>query len=573
MIKLTQTLFFLLLVISLQAQKVKLKDYKVKAQHVNLPTIGFASDVTTFNCVVEGNEDVLNRYGLTLGDINSKIKIGGYNKVDGGGSVTVTVSIGNPIAGTRETRTQDKETKDKKKYKLYNYYYNLNIAGSYKVVDSKGNILSERAMPQTDKISTPEYRSLTELNKHFKSKYPKAKTDALRKLLNKCVSEINKQINSEYSVGKVTSVEFFESMKSKGHPDLKKFEEIKAVVEGAFGKMTAESNEAFVEAIQPAIKFWVKQEPKYSEKDKQEKKLNYACRYNAATAYFWVEDFDNALKYATMIEKGDVKSKKGKRLIQEITKIKERMANLDLTTRHFAVEVSAEDQAKAQDFEANMEAIYGSGDIRQFPGFDEEMGVQLDSKIEPGKLFHKGGDVDEGYFVYESSDITPDFRYARKIRFGKASDRSILSGHPKYYALDSIQIGEKMYRVRDVKYGEGLASIKLKSAIVEDVNLFNKTTLQIIHPPAAKGKIMGSETDLESSYAIWHKKKKKHISPDGLSFTKSMKNAVGDCDKAMAYVNEMKAKNKKRKLLDKLGGSAYNTEDLLEILRLYDECK
>jgi hypothetical protein len=572
MIKLTPILFFLFLVSGLQAQKVKLKDYKVKAHHVNLPTIGFDADVTTFTCIVDGNEEALNRYGFTLGDFNSKIKIGGFNKVEAGGNATVTMSIGTPSASARQTLTVDKETKEKKKYKLYSYYFNLNVAGSYKVVDSKGNILSEHAMPKTDKISTPEYRSLTELNKYYKAKYPKAKTDALKKLLNACVSAIGQQINREYSMGQVTKNENFEGLKSDGHPDYKEFEKIKTVVEDAFGKLTAQSNEAFLVAIKPAIKFWTEKEPGYSPKDKQAKKLNFVCRYNAALAFFWSEDFDNAIKYASMIENGGEKTKTGRKLRERIEGVKEKMDKLNLSTRHFAIEVSEEDEARVLEHAEKLEEIYGSGDIRQYPEFINDLDVKLNSKIEPGKLFYKEGNVDEGYFVYESASFTPDFRVSKKIRFGKNSNSSIIKGNPIYAELDSMLIGAVMFRVKPVKIEAGIVSPTLNNAVVEEIQVFDKTRLEICHPPFKNARGLGDD-ELESSYVIWHMENNKHYSPDGLSFNKSMKKVVGECPKAMEYVDAMKAENKKKSFLDKLGGTAYTTEDLVEILRLYDECK
>lgn len=573
MLKLFKTLFLLCLVSSLNAQKVKLKNFKVKAAHVNLPTIGFAPDVTTYDCTAEGNETVLSRYGITLSEISSRIKINGYTKVEGGGSVSIVVDMGAPTASSRETVTEDKVTKDKKKYKLYSYFFNLSSTGTYKVLNANGAVLSEGVIEKKEKLSTSEYRSLAQLQKYYRENYPQKKTSALKNLFYANIADINQRLNRAYSVGKVISTVSFEHLKSKSHPDLEAFKEIRTVVESAFEKMTAKDNTAFVEAIQPAIDFWVKQEPTYSTKDKQTKKLKFACRYNAALAYFWAEDFDNALKYASMIEDGEVSSKKGKRLKEQFNKVKDRMAALDLSSRHFEVKMSEEAEAKIAAFNEEQEAIYGSGDISKFPEFNKKMGVKLESNVEAGKLFYKDGKVDEGFFVYESIDgFTPDFTAPRSIRFGKDDNGQILKGNPKYSGLDSILIGAKTYHVRNVTLGSGLAALKLKNAIVEDIKNYDRTILQIIHPPFKRAKILGNETELESSYSIHNKEKKKDFSPDGLSFTKSMKKAIGDCSQAMAYVNEMKAKKKKKKLLDKLASSAYETEDLHQILSLYDEC-
>lgn len=570
MSKLAKTfILFLFITTGLNAQKVKLKGYKVSAEHVNLPTIGFPPEITTYDCSVDGNEAAINRYGLTFGDIESRIKIGGYNKVEGGGSARLSVEIGAPTASAREKITKDREDKDKNKYKLYSYSFDLSCIGSYKVTDSKGSILSEGNVTKKKKHSTKEFKSLTALNAHYKDKYPKTKNDELSKLLNEVIRGINNKINAEFSVATIKSTVEFEGFKAKSHPDLNKFKEVKTTVENAFKKMTSADNSEFIEAIQPAIKFWLEKEPTYSTSDKQAKKLNFACRYNAALAYYWAEDFANALKYAELIIDGDYNEKKGKRLKEKITKTQERLNALNLKSRHFKVEVSETDKAAMVAFNEEQEEIYGSGDIRRFPEFDKIMNVKLESKIARGKLFLKDGNVDEGYYVYESDTNTPNFSLPRTIRFGKESNGKILKGNPEYKSIDSMLIGDKIYRIQAVQLGP----LKMKNAIVEDVKNYNKTTLQLIHPPFAKGRVFGTETELETSYAIWHKSKKKHFSPDGLSFSKTMKKAVGDCDLAMEYVNELKNQNKKKKLLDRVGSQVYDEADLDNILTIYDECK
>ena len=573
MIKFTKTVFFLLLVFNLQAQKVKLKDFKVQAEHVNIPYIGFGPEVTTYDCQVECNEDALKRYNTSPTAMGSRITIKGYNKVEGGGSVSVVLNMGTPNSSARETVTQSKEDKDKKKYNLYNYYFDLNVEASYRIADANGNIIHENNVVKKERLSTKQFNSMAALIKQYKNDYPAAKTNAMSKLVSSAVTEINRDINNKFSVGKTISNEFFVGIKSKSHPDVKKFDKIRTTVEEAFKKMKAESNEDFLMAIQPAVEFWVEKESGYSTKDKQEKKLNYACRKNAALAYYWMDDFDNAIKYAKMIEDGDHNAKKGKKLKNGIINVQERMKKLNYETRHFAVKVSEEDQANLQAFNQEQEEIYGSGDISRYPEFNKTLNVKVESTVAPGKMFHKTGKVSEGYFVYEPEEETPPFWYSRKIRFGMDENGKIKKGNPVYKGLDSLLIGDIMYRVKPVRLGEGLISMKLKNGIIEEVKNFKKTRLEIVHPPFEKAKgIAGSEMELESTLAIWHFEKEKHFSPDGLSFYKSMKKAVGDCPASLEYLDNMKKENKKKKLLAKLADSSYDVEDLHNILNLYDTC-
>lgn len=566
------TLFscFFLFSLSINAQKVKLKNFKVDAEHANLPSIGFADDVTTYDLIIEGDETRLSSQGINLAGVSGDINIGGYNKVNGGGSVSVIANIGTPVSSGRQTKVIDKEDKDKKKYKMYSYYLNLETSSSYKVVDSKGNILSEKTFPKTHTIKSFEFKSMAALNADYKKKFPEAKNKAIKKLFNDCIKDLNTSLNSQYGVGKVTSRVTFEEIKSKGSNIEKDFAKIQSITEDAFKLMTLEDNTAFTAAIQPALDFWVENEPKFSTSDKQEKKLNYACRYNAAIGFLWAEDFDNSIKYASMIEDGDYNEKKGKRLKERIEGIVQRMEKLNIESRHFTIDVSQEDEAAVLAFAADREAAYASGDIRQYPEFKEAMGAKMSSNVETGSLFFKNGKKLDGVFVYESNEFTPDFRFPKNIRFGMANGTEIEVGNPNYRKLDSIQIAETMYRIMPVQIGEGLLSVKLNYGIVEVIKHYDKTRLELCHPPS---KNTPKDSELEPSYVVWHKAKEKHFSPDGVSFVKPMKKLVSGCKEATDFLDSIKAKNKGKKLLDKITSENYVMEDLYKVLELYDACK
>ena len=138
---------------------------------------------------------------------------------------------------------------------------------------------------------TTSYKSQEELKESYKSNYPKAKNDALRSLLTRNINNISNVLNYDYGLTPRTVKASFESLSTKDHPDLAKYDKMKTTTIQAFSKMTAADNSAFLEAIKPVMEFWIAEEKKYDPNNKDEKKMNFALRQNIAIAYIWAEDW------------------------------------------------------------------------------------------------------------------------------------------------------------------------------------------------------------------------------------------------------------------------------------------
>lgn len=570
------TLFALCTLIcsNLWAQKLNTKDFDVEARYLQLPNIGLDPTFSTYDIKVDGDAAMLSKYGYTLMDVKQAVVLEGYQQVAGGGSVSIQVNAGAPSYSPMALSTVDK-IGNGATWKEYSYYHDVSITSSYKIIDFKGTTLEEEIVNYSEKLSTPAYRTIDEAKNGYKVdiEIPGRLNEKLKSVLASNIQGMRNQLNYDFGLPSKTFKVAFETLTTKDHPDLSKFDRIKADVQKAFALMTPEDNSAFVAAMQPIVTFWLEQEKKYDPANKDEKKMNYAMRYNLATAYYWMDDFDNARTYINKIVSGDVSANTGKTMSEDLSKFTAKMKKLNRSGQHFKLTMSAEEKARSGEAEAARDAVYASGDVSKFDDFNGALGVTSASKVEPSVLYKKGGVKETGYMVFESNMSAPDFRQPKYIRFGKADGRKVVASSLDYATLDSFSIGKQMFNVRDVRISAGVASMEMKGAIVEKVKDYRRTAIVIVHPPFmyAKGLLSDGE-ELEPDMLMYHKSRKEYLYTDGLmGYVPSMSKNVEDCPAAYEYV-KAKTPAPAGQTIDPRLKRFPNTDKIVETLRLYDEC-
>ncbi|MGB4847647.1 MAG: hypothetical protein WBP41_06985 [Saprospiraceae bacterium] len=554
------------------SQKVNTKDFNVDAKFQQLPLTALDPAFTTYDVAVDGEAGALALYGQTLTSIKKSITLGGYNRVGGGGSVSIKASIGIPTASKVTLNTEDKSDKDGHKWKEYSYFHDLSIASSYRIIDYKGNTIDEKPMASTDRISTAVYRTIQELSNVYNKEYPAALTNKMRSMLAENIQAINNSINYNYGLAPRSKSVEFTTIQSKDHPDFPAYEKIRTGVEAAFAAMTADDISKCAEMLQPAIDFWTGQEKKYDPLNKDERKMNYYLRVNLVNAYYWIDRYDEAANYISKIAQGEVSEKAAKNRLEELSKFRNNLKTLGFAGQHTKLIPSAEENERSAKYANELESIYAAGDVRQFEDFESKLGVTKSSRVEPATMYYKNGTTDEGYLVYEAVKAVPDFRQPKYIRFGKAVDRNTVATSMDYSTLDSMRIKGQLYHVETVQLHAGILNLKMENAIIEKIKEYNRSNLVIVYPPFmyAKG-IMGGD-EMEPDVYMFHKGRKEYLSTTGLlGFTKAMSKNVEDCKAAVDYLASMKGKPDPIAQDDRLKQFS-NTGLMVEALRIYDDC-
>jgi hypothetical protein len=565
---------FLLLSFPAHTQKLNTKDFGVEAWYQEMPTKPLDITYTTYDVTANGTVQDLNRLGYTLTDIKEDIKLEGYNRVNGGGSISINVTVGTPYAGAATLSTEDKSDKEGHKWKEYSYYHDLSVASSYKITDYKGAVIEEKALPATDRIATSAYKSMEELKTAYQKAYPAALTDKLKSLLRENVKAVQSSINLSYGFSPRVQNQEIMTLQDKNHPDFAKYESMHEKVEAAFKALKAHDNTEYATIMQPVMDFWTAEEKKYSPANKDEQKMNYGLRWNLAIANLWKDDYDQSAAWFTKISTGEVKDKSGQRGLEEIAAVKAKLKKANRTSQHTHMVASEEETKRAAQFSSQLDDIYASGDVSKFEDFPVKVGLTSASKVEPAVMYYRNGMKENGYLVYESSTVTPDFRNPKNIRFGKAVGRTTVATSMDYAMLDSIHLKGNMFRIKTVVMKAGVMNLKLEDAIVETIVDYNRSAVMVIHPPfyRAKGLMSGAD-ELTPEVVMYDKASGEYRYTHGLlGFIKPMSNNVEDCQPAVAYVESTKGQKDLVPADDRLKPYA-NAGFIVETLRIYDECK
>jgi hypothetical protein len=573
MIRTVLCLLGLLLFVTItEGQKVKLKDLDVKANLQSFPDIGFPNGVSTYFVDVDASSDNLQVLGYTKTDLVNSINLKGYTKIPENVGAGIYLTIDGPSGSPLKLQTQNKKDEKGKTWSEYHYTVDFKCSIRRKVVDANGVVLSEEVDAYNEAKKSGTYSSTSALRKSFDSE--KFYISNRRSLLASSIQNTAMYINRAFAFNLQEKKVEFKRLNSKKHPKFAVFNKTEEITASAFEALTPYDNSLFKEKIAPALQVWLDEEPGLSGKDKEQKKLKFLCQLNASLAYFYSEDFENALKYATMIENGDEDQKKGKKLIKEINEVQDHLKRLNLTSRFFKIETDEAVIAEIEEVQENRKEAISSGNIREFPDFDDKLSVRRESIVVPGKSVNISGYETEGYWVYDNTYFGgPDFREPSRIRFGYLKDGQIEVGTPNFSKLTSVTFDDKTYSVEDVKLGSGLTGLSVKNAVVEVLRDFERTAVVRIFPSFKRGKVYGDSGEVTAEVAVYHKEEEKYKNIKGLtSQKKAIKSIVKGC-KAAEKTADVEFKSKGGFFKNLVSQDEDKMEELVKVLKEYDKCK
>ena len=576
---LLNVLLVIFLATNISAQKAKVGNLKVKAKYLQFPSIGFDTTVNSYSVKLKMNESFLTRQTYNLDWFKKKISINGYPKLDFGGDVIVEATIGNVTMDKPRYQTRTVTPKKGKAYKEYYIELPYKHVFSYKIIDRKSGdtIYENNFMERTGRFgsysnypdegvwTSDKYRNVKKIEAWWNKNRHKIYTSIRKNTIKKNLNRISKDLNVKFGFSPAQAKVKLKKLKSKKHPQYNDYHKLEQVVKDAFDSLDYYSVEKFKKTIKPAMDFWLENEAKYNGADKNEKKLKYACQLDLAHSYYWMDDFENAKKWAQKVAEGDYKSKDGKKLIKKIDKTLEKISKIHRNAQHFKITPGEDDIALDNKMKKEIEEKIQKGDIAYFPDFNKRMGVTDKSKIKKIELFVKNGKHLKGYVVYEpfKNDTMPYFLVRSTIKVGFLINDSLRTGTIKYADLDSFKIDNDLFEVKDVKIDLWKFKNKQKNLILYILKDFKKTRL--IKAFTTMPLNSNNPFSERSMILIHNKLNDRYYSVSDVniftSYNKLISRALKiDCP---GFAQKVKrAKNKVKSL-----------EDIKKILEEYDNCK
>ncbi|KAA3624477.1 MAG: hypothetical protein DWQ02_23040 [Bacteroidetes bacterium] len=339
----------LLLGVQLSAQKVKNERFTVA--YTQLPSNPLDNEFTTYRVNLYGSgyihgHSIFESGKITRQSAMNKINLGGFKKVTGNAHVRVQISVGNARTVKNEVgkKVTEKKSKDGKVTKTTSYFmqYHYYMPVSYRVYDYHGNLIHEAQitnLENVEQIKGSSFNTYSKAYEDWKKRRLNTLNNSAASYVRNAMNSVNASVNYRYGYPHRSEREEIKIVKKHSSEDdfVKAYETTNA----AFAKVKADAPmETIAADLQPAIDFWMGYD-KYPADDRKLKRVRYACLFNLTTVYYWMDDMENANKYATECLKIDYKEGGVKRYVDKIRRMKQSFQENGVDSRHFFIDVEA----------------------------------------------------------------------------------------------------------------------------------------------------------------------------------------------------------------------------------------
>jgi hypothetical protein len=331
------------------AQKVDLDKFKFKTAYLRLPNNPLPEEYTTFSTKFIANGINLNDAGWSGGESSLEaayFTINGFKRVANGGHFTIKVQIDGYDFGKPTTEKKEEKTKSKEGVETitttYRVVFKYFVPMMYTITDLDGKVLQDGALTDGGREKTYEssyYSTTAALEKYWNENAASTKRGLLGGYISEKLSAFQARLNREFGYNPVAESDVLWITDSPKHPENKAYQKACADAKAALEEMTTTKPVSLVK-MKPIIAYFDSLLMKYPKDEKSDKKLRFGAWYNMSTIYYWLEDYNNAIRCGEGLIANDYDKSDGKALKEMSTKMKTRMATSPIKTIHYTRDVT-----------------------------------------------------------------------------------------------------------------------------------------------------------------------------------------------------------------------------------------
>ncbi|MEZ4993331.1 MAG: hypothetical protein R2824_23110 [Saprospiraceae bacterium] len=362
--------------VSLMGQRIK--DERIEVQFLQLPSSPLNPEFTTYRVTVSGPASTIEDMGSTRESLGNAVKLDGFKRMDSAPAhFTIALQLGViRVEGQKDhKRSETKKDKNDKEYTVTYYSKSVSYSQpfSYRIYDFEGNVLDEKIVSSRTELKhwkSREFESASTLNRYLADQYKAEIYDLQKKNIREFLGKVNGEIRFKYDfqLAKDQDQLFVLNKKEDGADE---FMQAYETVNTAFASMRPEESlDEIRTAVAPALEIWRNAKDRYSSTDKKEKKGHFACLYNLAKVYYWLDDAEAAMTAVQALQEVDYKDGKSDRFEREIKQLTRLLEVNKVDSRHFDLKL---DQAvpppTAKELAALEEAEAAAEAMTQYEGF------------------------------------------------------------------------------------------------------------------------------------------------------------------------------------------------------------
>lgn len=342
--KITLLLCSLVLLISVNAQRVDLDKFGFTTSYRDFPEEPLPENYKTYNIRLEASPSL--SLGFSTQNLASEIEIEGLKRVDGTGHITALVMLDDIIIEKTSMKERIQTSKDSRGVETKKSYFSTEMVYSFAarmtIYDYRGKTLVDNKL-LTDRdnkrtFKTPETSSEAEANNYFGNKAGEIRNNLSRQLASTALNQAGEWLNSQYGypVRRVNDILWI--LNNKRHNAYKDHQKAWSDFRNAIVLLNEnESVEKAKEKMKPVIDYFEKVKRMYTTSDKEDRKMRYASYYNLAKIYICLDEPEKAMKEADALAMNDYDEKDGRMLRSIAEALAEKLRKNNATTRHFAV--------------------------------------------------------------------------------------------------------------------------------------------------------------------------------------------------------------------------------------------
>lgn len=516
----------------------KIKDQRFNTQYIQLPSSPLDPSFTTYKVTIAGPTSAVEDLGSTEAKVAKGMNLDGFKRVDDGPAhFTIALRIGSfRVEGRKDNkRTEKRKGKDDKTYTVHHYSRSISYSQpfSYRIYDYTGKVLEEKILKsRTDigKWKSREYTKYSDLSKYMADNYSSIVYEIQKNFLTGRLNDAKKRIRFKYDFQKKTNGVDKLYVLGKKADQAEGFVEAYETVKTAFAKMKAtEPLGSLKEEVTSALTFWKNARDQYSPTNKKEKKAHYACLYNLAKVYYWLDDVKAATAATEAMQAMDYKDGQADRFMKDIKTLKRLLEVNGLSSRHLDRQVeNAVPPPTAKELEEIAEAEEAESALVQYQG-------QWTST--------EGNTLDGTFYL--------DLEQNKELSFGQNSNiyfRCASREEPLYIKLGetaSFSFDNRTFEVLNYTPGNN-GNTEAGRHLLEIIYTSDRVRVLKHYPFDA------SSEEVESEYA-YHKPQEEApvstLSTGFLIFKKGLANYFSDCTDLTDLIAEGEFSNDKKGIL------------------------
>ena len=413
-------LLFIALVMSftsIDGQRVGFDTETVKISYLELPTHPVDLEFTAYSASVSVRPDQLRRMGTNEANVvRDYLNIPGLTKVSGNSFFHIevimdefTLTSGSLKSGPPTARRSGPPSRNQEPVHFMEAGVSMPIA--LKVTNYRQEVLLDTIITDGTESMTfrsREFRTAAEARNHWGQNISSEMSKFRAEFLSHHMEAISNLLATRYGYKEQNRQNaVFEVLGNSRHPRYDEHQAKFQIIKGAFSELKYDQpipKEA-IETVNSVIGFWKTELNKLDPEERQERRLMYSCLYNIVSAYYWIEDFDNALKYIPQLEELDIRSGRVEYLKNLIYETRSLLQRTGFASKHLNLdELIVFDEAKLPEVTYSTEQDLMLERAREARLYS--LGVRSDAELYAGTLYYSDGrdPLNCDFYVRKSSD-------------------------------------------------------------------------------------------------------------------------------------------------------------------------